>query len=93
MYHANKEEWKGVVGWEEEFEDTSPLAFSGRKWAKDFIRKQITTAKAQEREAILRELPKRGTNEPFATETNKYMSGWNDYESEVRTIITKRNQA
>lgn len=38
--------------WEERFERESPLAFSGRKWAKDFITTLINT----ERENILKEL-------------------------------------
>jgi len=31
-----------VEEWEKRFEEESPLAFDGRKWAKDFIRSTLT---------------------------------------------------
>lgn len=38
----------------ERFEKTSPLAFGGRAWAKDFIRREIDQAREQEKLRLLK---------------------------------------
>lgn len=43
-------EQKEIGWWKKEFDKTSPLAFGGRKWAKDFISKVEEDARKDERE-------------------------------------------